>query len=780
MQALLAVLLHVSGASRTLETTTAPPAPQQYYANPCAERGKTCVVGEERPFTAAGVDGSVCTKQCNSYGACPQSPKGSWGQPVCALALSADAGVTHCAIKCTVGKEPVYGPSCAPGASCKPFELGYADSGICTWDNCGPSTAPVTAPPTPVPPTHFPTPAPTPGTRAPTPHPTPLPTRTPALGNATWAPTPRPTVHALVAVFKVTGYTPSDFLGAEQRAFRGAVSVALGVELHRVSITSTRGNAGVAPGPVPGPAPGLGAGAGPAPTPGAVPTFTYQQGLFGSSDCSGTPIYSPPALCTSGTCCPMAATASGLQLKYTGDCSAAVHTQYDTKVACEAGAGGQVLSTVNLGLFAARGCQNSSGDMYATVTTSCSSAAGKASSAGNASTGGRRMAEAAVAPTPAPAAMEVTTWLAVDSFGARAAVKVRLDSLLSPQQSAQGSALQESLSNDMRWALELGNSVVPPGFGVLALRAASFAAVVDPLAPTPAPTPAATPKKLSSRELLLEKPLTKYILAAVGVLLVGLMYVCCRTSCFSKPWTKGQKEARQGGDAGGREGSGSQERDRPKGGADATAAAGGGAAAGAVAAVAAAAARVERGERHAGQERSQLPLREESLLEIPPAEVAMDNADGGGLCPDTAWGEEGGEEEDEEEEEEEEQEEEDTASAVAHECFVYEDPGKTLPEEVALRPSRGCLSVVESTARGAAVLKMWPASKVTAVGVEDGGAECLDTISIKLEGGKLPYEFEAEEDVSSALVAWYAAEKKKGGGAASSTAVSLSNARVVV
>ena len=143
MQALLAVLLHVSGTSRTLETA------EQYYGNPCEQRGKTCVAGEERAFTAAGVDGSVCSRQCyggsktgvggtfgSDSGGCPPSPKGSRGLPVCALALSADAGVTHCAIKCTVGKA-IEAQSCAPGASCKPYELGYADSGICTWDPQG-------------------------------------------------------------------------------------------------------------------------------------------------------------------------------------------------------------------------------------------------------------------------------------------------------------------------------------------------------------------------------------------------------------------------------------------------------------------------------------------------------------------------------------------------------------------------------------------------------------------------------------------------------------------
>ena len=108
---------------------------------------------------------------------------------------------------------------------------------------------------------------------------------------------------------------------------------------------------------------------------GTASAFTYQQNIFSDSSCTTAVSKFPPALCVSDTCCPMSSSpVFQLQLKYTGTCGAAVYNKYDTKAACEAGTGGTVMSTIDLGRFASGGCQPGGSGQYHTVTTSCSSA----------------------------------------------------------------------------------------------------------------------------------------------------------------------------------------------------------------------------------------------------------------------------------------------------------------------------------------------------------------------------------------------------------------------
>ena len=126
---------------------------------------------------------------------------------------------------------------------------------------------------------------------------------------------------------------------------------------------------------------------------GTSSAFTYQQNFFSDSACTTATSKFPPNMCVSGTCCPMTAMNSSLQLKYTGTCSAAVYNKYNTKADCEAGTGGTVMSTTDLAAFAAGGCQPS-GDTFATITTSCS---GNAGNAGNSVTPGAWSVVAAAA-----------------------------------------------------------------------------------------------------------------------------------------------------------------------------------------------------------------------------------------------------------------------------------------------------------------------------------------------------------------------------------------------
>ena len=93
----------------------------------------------------------------------------------------------------------------------------------------------------------------------------------------------------------------------------------------------------------------------------------------------------------------------------------------------------------------------------------------------------------------------------------------------------------------------------------------------------------------------------------------------------------------------------------------------------------------------------------------------------------------------------EHKEEQETGKAEeSFECFVYEDPGKCLPDgEVVLRLDRSTLAVLAlGESSSARVLKNWLASDIVSVSVEDGG-EDMDLVVVQINEFEEPYQFES-------------------------------------
>ena len=134
----------VLAASAALATAT-------HYGDPCSAAG--CMTGEQA-VDVTGLDGSFCSPDCTKA-ACPtDKPAGASATPTCAL--TAASGAKACALVCAAGAaikdQKVADAACGAGASCKPIQ----GTGICTYDDCGPSPAPTPPPPPSPPPTPVP------------------------------------------------------------------------------------------------------------------------------------------------------------------------------------------------------------------------------------------------------------------------------------------------------------------------------------------------------------------------------------------------------------------------------------------------------------------------------------------------------------------------------------------------------------------------------------------------------------------------------------------------
>jgi hypothetical protein len=120
-----------------------------HYGDPCSAGG---CLADEQETALGGVDGSYCAPIC-TVADCPADvPAGVTATPSCAV--DAAAGGKLCALICSptagIRDQEAADAQCGDSASCKPI----SGTGICTYDDCGPSPAPT--------PPLVPTPAPTP------------------------------------------------------------------------------------------------------------------------------------------------------------------------------------------------------------------------------------------------------------------------------------------------------------------------------------------------------------------------------------------------------------------------------------------------------------------------------------------------------------------------------------------------------------------------------------------------------------------------------------------
>jgi len=119
-------------------TPPAPPSPPSpsgsHYEDP-----KDGCSSDETDLRIQGVSGAICAPACSGT-TCPADvPSGVTATPTCALKDSS-SGKQYCALICSPGSSNA---ECGAGASCKSIQ----DTGICTYDDAGPSPGP--SPPSP-------------------------------------------------------------------------------------------------------------------------------------------------------------------------------------------------------------------------------------------------------------------------------------------------------------------------------------------------------------------------------------------------------------------------------------------------------------------------------------------------------------------------------------------------------------------------------------------------------------------------------------------------------
>ena len=117
------------------------------YLGPCAS--------DEQSISITGITGEFCSPACSTAGACPTDvPTGTTAKPTCDL--NSPQGAKYCSLVC--GGAGAAG--CPTGGSCKAIQ----GTGICTYDQAGPTppgpTPPGPTPPTPTPPSPGPSPTP--------------------------------------------------------------------------------------------------------------------------------------------------------------------------------------------------------------------------------------------------------------------------------------------------------------------------------------------------------------------------------------------------------------------------------------------------------------------------------------------------------------------------------------------------------------------------------------------------------------------------------------------